>query len=390
MSSLAVDVEFHQVLLERICGNLRSHKKHGGIIHCNVVGLRGIGKSQFLRHIELRIQKDKDIKIEKVDIRSSISESTSGKQDILELLEERLKNDAIRTVILFDHMEEATIRPDLYDAEFFEDLARYGNYPNITYVFASTEPIGDLLKKQEKVRVSRDWYTIDKFFSTDVKLGGRYELGLVKGEEADEFIRNAIEQLKERVDWLGENVEYVRRVAGRYPFFLSQAVQMLRTVKPPESFEESFRNSEAVRTQYKQIWEFLEYGERKALYQIAKGRGFEVHMKGHIRSFVAKALLTEDRNVFSPAFHSFVNGHREFAWYFQVGYELWPLNWNRRRVLNAMLILLLAYTSAMITTRFLIEMGPEVQAETITIVALLVVFVILFVLLGFLYVTRKQ
>jgi hypothetical protein len=406
--SQAQEYFFHARELDRVSRRLLAGECF------NVVGLPGIGKSHFLRHIELywnqiphtevlesQVQQRKVV-FEFIDFARRIDPELAAAQTAKDALIKEIRgyagNGGHVTVCLIDHVESAIAHREIYDSSFFLKIMIRAGSGNLVYVFGSEKPMWELL--HDAYKDSADWAELRRFLFDQV------ELGLLNNEEVSTFVKQSAMQIQswKGKQWIEKSPNEVQQLAGNYPVFIDKYIDLLEDMdyENPDLREIAF-DLKMVESRYKSrvwdrlrlIWEALNPEEKYLFRQIAEGKksGKELGEE-EIHSFIRNALLTPEGEIFSNLFRSFVINQpvviarprpKTQPWY-RNPKNLWPLNWNRKMVLYAMSILLLVFAFTLWIVRFFLI---EEQAES-ALGNLLLIFVLCLVIMPFLYAHARE
>lgn len=210
----------------------------------SVVGERRIGKSSLLYYI-FQTGKQRfgeDVTVAYVDFRGVKDESTFYEfccralreaNNRIEFDSARPMNDyhlrdleaaaADRRVILcFDRFEEV-LKSTTFPRAFFDSLRAFAELDNVALLIATEHSLADLAKENDPAHAQSILTSL--FFS----IFRRMDLALFTTIEAEEFIRTRFKSAGVKVT--EEEIDRMRRLAGRFPFYLQLACYRLFEMK---------------------------------------------------------------------------------------------------------------------------------------------------------------
>ncbi len=329
-----MDSDFYRTELNRVFHQLLPQRKS-----CLVKGLPGSGKSMFLEHIKSgyleKLQNAEKYKVELVDFADRLvpsAKAAAAKVKILEDLEidSADKNqEGIIAIYLFDNINRALAKSEIYDSSFFQNLREYQDSRNLIYVITLGESLPDTLQDV-------DW--------EEIQLGG------VSEEDVSRFVRGEL-----GAAFSSNDVATLLRVAGHYPFFLVAGIEEVKDQLERSQGEFRIHEEELekrlVRKEIKRygtLWKSLGKEEQGILQILSTGRQVPKGNSNLLNTLRENGLVSDNMNsTFSTAFDRFVRECTESAPLKQHGrLRASLLYWDRGRTLVAMLILLMVYSIA--------------------------------------------
>lgn len=292
----------------------------------NVMGTRRIGKSSFLRvlpqvemqqrlfekpvfderyvfaYIDMESQKAttpvqflskvaKQFKKRGLEIKMDIQSYEDFEMEL-----EQCRDADRRLILLLDEFDCATDNAQ-FDVTFYDMLRYYQQEDLVSYIVASSRRVKEVAKSTV---ATSPFFNIFRFL----------HLGLLRDEEASDLIC--------KDDSLSLYTHFVKLIAGRHPFFISQLCFYLFYFKhtaPDAQTEDAIRNNAIERfieeafDHFVYYWEHLSTDERAVLKKLTNGKQPNDEDAPELRSLEQKALIQEDSGmfrIFSAAFAGFV------------------------------------------------------------------------------------
>ncbi len=292
----------------------------------NVMGARRIGKSSFLRvlpqvemqqklfekqvfderyvfaYIDMESQKTADpVKFLGKIARQLNKSGLEIKTDIqsyedFETELEQCRDDDKRLILLLDEFD-CVIENAQFDVTFYDMLRYYQQQDFVSYIVASSRRVKEVAKSTV---ATSPFFNIFRFL----------HLGLLRNDEASDLIC--------KDDSLSLYNHFVKLIAGRHPFFISQLCFYLFYFKhtaPDTKTEDDIRNNaiesfiEEAFDHFVYYWEHLSTAERTVLKNLSNGKQPGDDDIPELRSLEQKALIQENDgaySIFSAAFAGFV------------------------------------------------------------------------------------